>query len=87
MNGQNLTKSCILIITDKIYVEIVMHHQFFKNSYAPVDSAMARQLSDPLKILVSDLISILAGNKKKYIVSNEFEIGPDPTTDCGVSCP
>ena len=30
MNGQNLTKFCILIITDKIYVGIVMHHQFFK---------------------------------------------------------
>ena len=37
---------------------------------------MARQYLDPLKILVSDLIfSILAGNKKKYIVSNEFEFG------------
>ena len=36
MNGQNLTKFCILIITDKIYVGIVKHHQFFKNSYVPV---------------------------------------------------
>ena len=44
-----------------------MHHQFFKNSYAPVyHCAMARQLLDPLKILNSDLIfSILAGNKKQ----------------------
>ena len=47
------------------------------------DSAMGRQKLDPLKILVSDLIFILAGNKKKNIVSNEFEIWPD----CGVSCP
>ena len=32
---------------------------------------------------------ILAGNKDNYIrvVSNEFEIRPDPTMDCGVSCP
>ena len=29
----------------------------------------------------------LAGNKDNYIVSNEFEIRPDPTMDCGVSCP
>ena len=36
MNGQDLTKLCILIITDKINVKNVMHHQFFKNSYAPV---------------------------------------------------
>ena len=30
MNGQNLTKSCIHIIIDKIYVGIVNHHFFFK---------------------------------------------------------
>ena len=37
MNGQNLTKYCILIITDKINVGIVMHHHFvFKQSYATV---------------------------------------------------
>ena len=33
MNGLNLTKFCILIITDKIYVGIGMYFQFFKNSY------------------------------------------------------
>ena len=90
MNGQDLTKFCILIITDKIYVRIVMHHQFFKNRYAPVypyPSAMAGLLSDPLKILVSDRIFILAGDKKNYIGSIEFEIGPDQTMDCGVNCP
>ena len=36
MNGENLTIFCILIITDKIYIGIVMHHQFFKQSYATV---------------------------------------------------
>ena len=62
--------SFILIITDKIYVGIVMHHQFFKNSYAPVFPYPLIVLwrgnkLDPLKILVSDFIfSILAGNKK-----------------------
>ena len=30
---------------------------------------------------------ILAGDKDNYIVSNEFEIQPDPIMDCGVSCP
>ena len=35
MNGQNLTKFCILIITDNIYVGIVMRYQFFKQSYVP----------------------------------------------------
>ena len=34
-NGQNLTKFCIHIIIDKIYVRIVTCHQFFKQSYAP----------------------------------------------------
>ena len=49
---------------------------------------MAGLLSDPRKILVSDwIIFILAGNKKNYIVSNEFEIGQNPTMDSGVSCP
>ena len=27
------------------------------------------------------------GTKDHYIVSNEFEIWPDPTMDGGVSCP
>ena len=36
MNGQNIIKFCILIITDQIYVGIVMHRQFFKQSYATV---------------------------------------------------
>ena len=35
INGQDLTKFCIFIITDKIYVRNVMHHQFLKNSDAP----------------------------------------------------
>ena len=30
---------------------------------------------------------VLAGNKDKYIVSNEFEILLDPTLDHGVNCP
>ena len=30
---------------------------------------------------------ILAGNKDNYIVSDEFEIRPDPSMECGVSCP
>ena len=34
LNGQNLTKFCILIITNEIYVGIVMQHQFITQSYA-----------------------------------------------------
>ena len=30
---------------------------------------------------------ILAGNKDNYNISDEFEFRPDPTSDCGVSCP
>ena len=30
---------------------------------------------------------ILAGNDDIHGSSEEFEIQPDPTTDCGVSCP
>ena len=32
-------------------------------------------------------IFILAGNKDNHKLSTEFEFRPDPTTDCGVSCP
>ena len=35
-NGQNLAKFYIFIITDKIYVGIAMHDQFFKQSYVTV---------------------------------------------------
>ena len=31
--------------------------------------------------------SFFAGNKGKYIVSDEFEISPIPSMECGVSCP
>ena len=30
---------------------------------------------------------ILAGNKDNHYVSDGFEFQPDPTSDCGVSCP
>ena len=30
---------------------------------------------------------IFAGNNKNYIVLDEFEIQPDQTMDCGMSCP
>ena len=30
---------------------------------------------------------ILAGNKDNHKITDRFEIRPNPTTDCGVSCP
>ena len=33
------------------------------------------------------ILFILAGNDDMHESSKEFEIWPDPTTDCGVSCP
>ena len=36
---------------------------------------------------LSDPFHILAGNDDMHESSDEFEIRPDPTTDCGVSCP
>ena len=33
------------------------------------------------------ILFILAGNDDIHGSSEEFEIWPDPTTDCGVSCP
>ena len=33
------------------------------------------------------ILFILAGNDDMHESSKEFEIRPDPITDCGVSCP
>ena len=33
------------------------------------------------------ILFILAGNDDMHESLEEFEIRPDPTTDCGVSCP
>ena len=33
------------------------------------------------------ILFIFAGNDNMHESSEEFEIRPDPTTDCGVSCP
>ena len=35
----------------------------------------------------NSILFILAGNDDMYESSEEFEIRPDPTTDCGVICP
>ena len=37
--------------------------------------------------LVYPILFIVAGNDDMHESSEEFEIRPDPTTDCGVSCP
>ena len=69
---------CILIITDKIYVGIVMHHQFFKQSLLchfislSSDSAMVGLQSDPLTILV-DLVTSLVVYFYKILL-NVFRI-------------
>ena len=36
---------------------------------------------------LASLFFILEGNKDNYNISDEFEFRPDPTSDCGVSCP
>ena len=38
-------------------------------------------------IMEKTVVFILAGNDDMHESSKEFEIRPDPTTDCGVSCP
>ena len=38
-------------------------------------------------LLVYPILFILAGNDDMHESSEEFEIRPDLTTDCGVSCP
>ena len=41
-----------------------------------------------LVFFFNPILSILAGNYENvHESSEEFEIRPDPTTDCGVSCP
>ena len=37
--------------------------------------------------IFDQIFFILAGNKDNYNISDEFEFRPDPTSDCGVSCP
>ena len=37
--------------------------------------------------LFHPILFILADNNDKHKNSEKFEIWPDPTTDCGVSCP
>ena len=36
---------------------------------------------------VYPILFVLAGNDNMHESSEEFEIRPDPITDCGVSCP
>ena len=47
-----------------------------------------RKCCEHSRVFIFDLIfCILAGNKVIFKISNEFEIQPDRTFECGVSCP
>ena len=48
---------------------------------------MAKPVSHLFLDCFSSDPSILADNNDMHDNSEEFEIWPDPTTDCGVSCP
>ena len=37
--------------------------------------------------IFDQIFFIFAGNKDNHEVLDEFKIRPDPTMDCGVSCP
>ena len=47
---------------------------------------VAKPVAVELRCHATALI-ILAGNEDMHGSSEEFEIQPDPTTNCGVSCP
>ena len=40
-----------------------------------------------LSAVLHPILFILADNNDMHENSDEFQIWPDPTTDCGVSCP
>ena len=53
-----------------------------------IDRVMMRKTASPLFSAVFHLfLSILAGNYEMHEISEDFELWPDLTTDCGVSCP
>ena len=50
------------------------------------DGVMTEKAMSPLFLgCFHPFLFILAGNDDMHESSNEFEIQPDPTTDCGVS--
>ena len=48
---------------------------------------MAKKVSPLFLAVFHPILFILADNNDKHENSEEFKILPDPTTDCGVSCP
>ena len=54
-------------------------------------AALERLKKTPIDLYWENLVDwiflILAGNKDNYIFTDEFEIRPDPSVECGVSCP
>ena len=55
---------------------------------SPQRVIMGKKLSTLCSNLIFDRIYfILAGNKDNHKISDKFEIRPDTTPDCGVSCP
>ena len=57
-------------------------HDAIHNNYLYNHTAYYHVLQQVIAFLV-----ILAGNDDMRQSSEEFKIQPDPTTDCGVSCP
>ena len=61
--------------------------QRLKKSHRLVMGKMTSSLFAIFSAVFYPILFILAGNDDMHKSSEEFEIKPDPTTDCGVSCP
>ena len=48
---------------------------------------MGKMLCPLCAFILDQIFFILAGNENIHNVLDEFEIRPDQTKDCGVSCP
>ena len=93
--NQNKNKNYFSAVLDRIHfilAGIDDIHEKFGQIRLLVPMATDRVLMEktvlPLFAAVFYLILfILAGNDDMHESSEEFEIRPDPTTGCGVSCP
>ena len=48
---------------------------------------MGKYYEQSSAFIFNGIFFVLAGNEDIYNISDEFEIRPDRTKDCGVSCP
>ena len=90
-NGKNdvSTFSRLFLIRSFSYLQIMITYigAWMSLKFGQITPLVSTVTDRVISAVFHPFLFILAGNDDMHGSLEEFEIQPDPTTDCGVSCP